>query len=227
MFFCSAIRAHVSKKHIIPASILVSSLIGKTSNCDNTKISKSELHIDVSESVNVKHQTNQVLYNWSGTHCSQYDPNSNGFVMWEPSNEDEIFRVLSHYWRLNVNGTTQTTSGKETGAIVFPQNTKCRPLGSSLSPNGIGMPHRLGDALTLAHFQPNSLSNKTMQIDLERRLITVSAGCTVSEVLEELKKANLTIENFSSITEQQVGGWMQVAGTYAALCVFYIAIPIH
>ena len=38
----------------------------------------------------------------------------------------------------------------------------------------------------------------------------VGAGATVSAVLKELKKHGLTLQNFSSIQEQQIGGWTQV-----------------
>jgi L-galactono-1,4-lactone dehydrogenase len=33
----------------------------------------------------------------------------------------------------------------------------------------------------------------------------------VSDLLKELSKHGLTLENFSSIQEQQLGGWTQVA----------------
>ena len=41
--------------------------------------------------------------------------------------------------------------------------------------------------------------------------VTVGAGATVADVLKELSKHDLTLENFSSIQEQQLGGWTQVA----------------
>jgi L-galactono-1,4-lactone dehydrogenase len=49
--------------------------------------------------------------------------------------------------------------------------------------------------------------------------VTVGAGARVSQVLQALKKKGLTLENFSSIQEQQMGGWTQVAahGTGCAL----------
>lgn len=47
----------------------------------------------------------------------------------------------------------------------------------------------------------------------------VGAGTTVAKVLKELEKHSLTLENFSSIQEQQIGGWTQVAahGTGSSL----------
>ena len=48
-------------------------------------------------------------------------------------------------------------------------------------------------------------------MDVDRKLVTVGAGATVSKVLQELRKHGLTLQNFSSIQEQQIGGWTQVA----------------
>ena len=39
----------------------------------------------------------------------------------------------------------------------------------------------------------------------------MQAGARVSQILAALKEQGLTLENFSSITEQQVGGWTQVS----------------
>lgn len=39
----------------------------------------------------------------------------------------------------------------------------------------------------------------------------MGAGATVSSVLKELRKHGLTLQNFSSIQEQQIAGWTQVA----------------
>ena len=50
-----------------------------------------------------------------------------------------------------------------------------------------------------------------LEVDPVRKLVTVGAGATVNQVLKELRKYNLTLQNFSSIQEQQIGGWTQVA----------------
>lgn len=50
-----------------------------------------------------------------------------------------------------------------------------------------------------------------IEVDKERMLVTVGAGTTVAAILKELAKHNLTLENFSSIQEQQIAGWTQVA----------------
>merc|ERR1719188_2723052 len=79
---------------------------------------------------------------------------------------------------------------------------KLRPLGSSLSPNGLALEER--GMLSMAQL------DKVLGVDVENRTITVQAGARVSTILEELAKHGLTLENFSSVTEQQIGGWTQV-----------------
>lgn len=88
---------------------------------------------------------------------------------------------------------------------------KVRPVGNALSPNGVA-------------FEPDgmvSLRNldNILKIDPDNMEITVQAGARVSQVLEALKPHGLTLQNFSSIQEQQLGGWTQVAahGTGASL----------
>lgn len=56
-------------------------------------------------------------------------------------------------------------------------------------------------------------------VDTENMTITTEGGARVSQILEELQKHGMTLANFSSITEQQIGGWTQVSahGTGARL----------
>uniref|UniRef100_A0A7S4LLR5 FAD-binding PCMH-type domain-containing protein n=1 Tax=Eutreptiella gymnastica TaxID=73025 RepID=A0A7S4LLR5_9EUGL len=88
---------------------------------------------------------------------------------------------------------------------------KVRPVGTCLSPNGIAMN-------TDAMVSMSSL-NDIIRVDPEGQTITVQAGIKVSKVLQELQKYGLTLQNFSSIQDQQMGGWTQVAahGTGAGL----------
>jgi len=66
-----------------------------------------------------------------------------------------------------------------------------------------------------------SLANcdRIVKIDKEKQQITVESGAIVDTILKELANHNLTLSNFSSIKEQQMGGWTQVAahGTGAKL----------
>ncbi|KAJ6841945.1 uncharacterized protein M6B38_303780 [Iris pallida] len=88
---------------------------------------------------------------------------------------------------------------------------KIRPVGSGLSPNGIGL-HR-GGMVNLA------LMDRILEVDTERKRVRVEAGARVSQLVEGIKEHGLTLQNFASIREQQVGGILQVGahGTGARL----------
>lgn len=88
---------------------------------------------------------------------------------------------------------------------------KLRPCGTFLSPNGIAG----GQDMMVSLAGLDRIKN----INLEEQLVTVEAGIVVDQLLKELSKLGLTLANFSSIKEQQMGGWTQVAahGTGATL----------
>ncbi|MQM17585.1 hypothetical protein Taro_050558 [Colocasia esculenta] len=79
---------------------------------------------------------------------------------------------------------------------------KIRPVGSGLSPNGIGL-QRAG-MVNLA------LMDKVLEVDKEARRVRVQAGARVSQLVDALREHGLTLQNFASIREQQVGGIVQV-----------------
>ena len=116
--------------------------------------------------------------------------------VYEPKSAQEVVRVLKTH---------------------HDEHKKIRPIGQALSPNGLGMSGN--DVISLSNID-------YVEVDKERSLVTVGAGAKVSTVLSELKKVGLTLQNFSSIQEQQIGGWMQVAahgtGSYYVLnCTLY------
>ena len=78
-----------------------------------------------------------------------------------------------------------------------------RPVGNALSPNAIGLSS--SGMVSVANM------DRVLSVDVERREVKVEAGVSVGTVLHELRQHGLTLQNFSSITEQQVGGWTQVA----------------
>lgn len=119
----------------------------------------------------------QTLTNWSATHS--VSPRR----IYEPERSQEVMMILKDHHEKNV---------------------KLRPVGTALSPNGIGMTNDGMDLICLSNMDDIS-------IDKERMEVTVGAGARVSQVLEALAKENMTLENFSSIQEQQMGGWTQVA----------------
>ncbi|XP_078152044.1 L-galactono-1,4-lactone dehydrogenase isoform X2 [Carex rostrata] len=88
---------------------------------------------------------------------------------------------------------------------------RIRPVGSGLSPNGIGL-SRLG-MVNLA------LMDKVLDVNKEAKTVRVQAGIRVSQLVDALKEHGLTLQNFASIREQQIGGIIQVGahGTGAKL----------
>ncbi len=126
----------------------------------------------------VSYSTEQQLTNWSSTHSAS--PSR----LYEPKSSQEVVRVLQHF---------------------HEKKKRLRPVGTALSPNGIGMSNSDEDCMI-------SVANlDQISVDTSAMTCTVGAGITVSSLLAELKKYGMTLENFSSIQEQQMGGWTQVS----------------
>lgn len=81
---------------------------------------------------------------------------------------------------------------------------KLRPIGSALSPNGVSMSKNGSSAVALSNLD-------TIMVEPDKLRATVGAGIKVCEVLKELQKYDLTLQNFSAIQDQQMGGWTAVA----------------
>ncbi|KAK4412885.1 L-galactono-1,4-lactone dehydrogenase, mitochondrial [Sesamum alatum] len=88
---------------------------------------------------------------------------------------------------------------------------KIRPVGSGLSPNGIG--------LTRAGMVNLALMDKVLEVDEKSKRVRVQAGIRVQQLVDGIKDYGLTLQNFASIREQQIGGIVQVGahGTGARL----------
>lgn len=88
---------------------------------------------------------------------------------------------------------------------------KIRPVGSGLSPNGIG--------LTRAGMVNLALMDGVLDVDKKTRRVRVQAGVRVQQLVDGIKEHGLTLQNFASIREQQIGGIVQVGahGTGATL----------
>ncbi|MCO5554993.1 hypothetical protein L7F22_008532 [Adiantum nelumboides] len=86
--------------------------------------------------------------------------------------------------------------------LANEQKQKLRPVGSGLSPNGIALCK--GGMVNLA------LMDKILDIDVNTKLVTVQAGARVEQVVEALRPHGLTLQNFASIKQQQIGGFTQV-----------------
>lgn len=82
------------------------------------------------------------------------------------------------------------------------KKARIRPVGSGLSPNGIGLAR--SGMVNLA------LMDKVLEVDKEKRRVRVEAGIRVQELVDGIKEYGLTLQNFASIREQQIGGIVQV-----------------
>eukprot|EP00971_Amphidinium_carterae_P204531 4059061-Amphidinium_carterae.1 len=75
--------------------------------------------------------------------------------------------------------------------------------------------HGVGDLVTPDHLRRSAwharigISSHSFKVCQEEMTITVEGGARVAQILDELKKHDMTLANFSSITEQQIGGWTQ------------------
>lgn len=87
-------------------------------------------------------------------------------------------------------------------AEAHRQHKRVRVCGNMLSPNGCSL--STNTMLSMAH------CDRIKHIDTESQQVTVEAGATCRDVLQALKKHGLTLQNFSSVYEQQLGGWIQV-----------------
>merc|ERR1719271_2234290 len=52
--------------------------------------------------------------------------------------------------------------------------------------------------------------DKILHVDKEKQQVRVQAGARVKEVVEALRPHGLTLQNYASIAEQQIGGFLAV-----------------
>lgn len=115
------------------------------------------------------------MSNWSGTHEVLTR------VFHQPENLEQLEEVV-----------------KESNV----KKARIRPVGSGLSPNGIGL-SRMG-MVNLA------LMDRVLEVDKEKKRVRVQAGIRVQQLVDGIKEYGLTLQNFASIREQQIGGIIQV-----------------
>ena len=115
---------------------------------DASSISKDTTFRKEDEEEEEEEETTNVI-NWSGTHSVTV---SNKFY-WEPETVEEVENII-----------------KECHAKGQP----VRPLGASLSPNGIAF--HPGGMISMANL------DQVLEIDTERKTITVQAGISVNKV---------------------------------------------
>jgi L-galactono-1,4-lactone dehydrogenase len=113
--------------------------------------------------------------NWSGTHEVQTR------VFHQPENLQQLENVVKE---------------------ANEKKTRIRPVGSGLSPNGIG--------LSRAGMVNLALMDRILEVDKEKKTVRVEAGIRVQQLVDGIKDSGLTLQNFASIREQQIGGIVQV-----------------
>ena len=79
---------------------------------------------------------------------------------------------------------------------------RLRPVGSALSPNGAAF--NAEGMISLA------LLDELVRVDRHAMTVTTQAGARVLELVEKLRPHGLTLANYASIREQQIGGFTQV-----------------
>lgn len=113
--------------------------------------------------------------NWSGTHEVQTR------IFHQPENLQQLENVVNE---------------------AHQKKTRIRPVGSGLSPNGIG--------LSRAGMVNLALMDRVLEVDKEKKTVRVEAGIRVQQLVDGIKDYGLTLQNFASIREQQIGGIVQV-----------------
>ncbi|GKY92617.1 hypothetical protein MPSEU_000231800 [Mayamaea pseudoterrestris] len=88
---------------------------------------------------------------------------------------------------------------------------KVRPVGSALSPNGLSF--SADGMMSLANL------DQVLHVNTKHMTVTVQAGARVSQVVETLRRYDMTLPNLASIAEQQMGGFVQVGAHGTGRCV--------
>lgn len=65
-----------------------------------------------------------------------------------------------------------------------------------------------------------ALMDKVVEVDKEKKRVRVQAGIRVQQLVDEIKEYGLTLQNFASIREQQIGGILQVCSFHYVLLSF-------
>ena len=127
----------------------------------------------------------------------------------EQEDENEMHTILNwsgtHQVDLPASAYHEPESMEELEALVkkcHETGTPLRPIGSALSPNGIGF--RSTGMVNLVNL------DEIIHVDEKKMTVTVQAGARVGQVVDELRKHGLTLPNLASIAEQQMGGFISV-----------------
>ncbi|KXZ53075.1 hypothetical protein GPECTOR_8g68 [Gonium pectorale] len=86
--------------------------------------------------------------------------------------------------------------------VAATRGDRLRPAGSGLSPNG--------SALSREGVLALGAMDRVLSVDRDKKQVTVQAGCRVQALADALAPHGLTLQNYASIREQQIGGITQV-----------------
>jgi len=142
----------------------------KSSSSMMINTTKLDYHPDDDDDDDDDNDDTTDIVNWSGTHKVTI-ANKN---YWEPESVEEVERIVKD---------------------CHERGQPIRPIGSSLSPNGIAL--NGNGMISLANI------DKVLEIDTKKKTITVEAGIPVRQVIETLRPYKLTLPNLASIAEQQ------------------------
>jgi L-galactono-1,4-lactone dehydrogenase len=132
------------------------------------------------------------LLNWSGTHAVRV----RNECYWEPETVEQVEAIVQE---------------------CHKQGQAVRPIGSALSPNGIGF--QSAGMMSLANLDRVVSVDSMNAGSSGTPTVTVQAGARVSQVIEALRPYNLTLPNLASIAEQQMGGFCQVGAHGTGRCI--------
>ena len=66
-----------------------------------------------------------------------------------------------------------------------------------------------------------ALMDKVLSMDEETKRMRVQASTWVAEAMEALRHHGLTLQNYTSIREQQIGGFIQVGFSFLSSCLCF------
>lgn len=164
--------------------LAATALLSLSNSNQTTRLDQQKQQPDSTTDTDNNNGDATTILNWSGTHAVH----THNF--WEPDTMKELEQLVRQ---------------------CHMEGIPIRPLGSALSPNGIGF-HSKG-MVSLANI------DKILDINKDAMTVTVQAGARVRDVVNALRPHGLTLPNLASIAEQQMGGFVQVGahGTGATI----------
>ncbi|CAM9162976.1 unnamed protein product [Discosporangium mesarthrocarpum] len=131
--------------------------------------------------------------------------------------EEEEYEVVENWsstHSVKTKSYLQPDSLQEVEQIIskaHEEGQRVRVVGNALSPSGLGLSK---DTMLSV-----GLCDRVLRINKKRQTVTVEAGARVQQVVDALAPHGLTLQNYASISEQQLGGFLQVGahGTGATI----------